>query len=88
MASINVVVAILFLMLIAIVLIQLVLKPIKLLWKLLFNSCMGLALLMLFNYAAGFFAFGLPINFITILIAGFLGLPGIILLICFNILLK
>lgn len=88
MASINVVVAILFLMMIAIILIQLILKPIKLLWKLLFNSFIGLGLLILFNYAAGFLAFSLPINFITVLIAGFLGLPGIILLICFGILLK
>jgi inhibitor of the pro-sigma K processing machinery len=87
MASVNVAVAVLLLLLIIILLVQLILKPVKLLWKIIFNSLIGLGLLMLFNYAAGFIGFSLPINIITILIAGFLGVPGIILLLCFYILL-
>jgi inhibitor of the pro-sigma K processing machinery len=68
----------------------LVLKPIKLLWKLLINSGLGLLLLLIFNYGAGYLsiALALPVNIPTILIAGFLGVPGIILLICFQFLVR
>jgi inhibitor of the pro-sigma K processing machinery len=44
-------------------------------------------LLILSNYFAAFFGFEIPINIITILIAGFLGIPGILLLLCFRLLL-
>ncbi len=62
-------------------------KPIKLLWKLLINSVIGLFLLMLVNYIGQSYDFGLPINIITVLVAGFLGIPGLLLLICFRLLL-
>jgi len=68
--------------------VRMMMKPVALLWKLLLNSAIGLILLVVVNYAAvhlGFFT--LPINLITILTAGFMGIPGIILLICFQMIL-
>ncbi len=63
-------------------------KPIKLLWKILLNSALGLLLLGLFNYTAGVMGWlSLPINLMTVLIAGFLGVPGMILLLVFRLLL-
>jgi inhibitor of the pro-sigma K processing machinery len=78
--------AALFLLVILYLVAQVFMKPIKLLWKLLFNSAIGLILLLVVNYIAGYFSFSLPINIITVLIAGFLGLPGILLLVCFQLL--
>lgn len=86
MEIINVIMAALFLLVIVYLVAQVFLKPIKLLWKVLFNSAVGLILLLVVNYIAGYFDFSLPINIITVLIAGFLGLPGILLLICFQLL--
>lgn len=86
MEIVNVIMAALFLLVILYLVAQVFMKPIKLLWKLLFNSAVGLILLLVVNYIAGYFSFSLPINIITVLIAGFLGLPGIILLICFQLL--
>ena len=86
MEIINGIMAALFLLVILYLVAQVFMKPIKLLWKLLFNSAVGLILLLVVNYIAGYFSFSLPINVITVLIAGFLGLPGIILLICFQLL--
>ena len=64
-------------------------KPIKLLWKILLNSVLGLILLALFNYTAHVMHWmSLPINVITVLIAGFLGIPGMILLLVFRLLLS
>ena len=85
MEIVNVIMAALFLLVILYLVAQVFMKPIKLLWKLLFNSAVGLILLLVVNYIAGYFSFSLPINVITVLIAGFLGLPGIILLICCDI---
>ena len=61
-------------------------QPIKLLWKLLINSAIGIILLLIVNYIGVYFDFSLPINIITVLVAGFLGIPGILLLICFQLL--
>jgi inhibitor of the pro-sigma K processing machinery len=60
---------------------RVVMKPIRWAIKLLLNSVVGLAILMVINYIGGPWDFTLPINIITVLTAGILGLPGIILLI-------
>lgn len=88
METINLVLAGLFLLVVIYIGAQVMMKPVKLLWKVAINSVIGLILLLLVNYAASYFGFVLPINIITILVAGFLGIPGILLLICFQLLLK
>lgn len=88
MASINVAIAAIIVLLILYFVFKAFMKPIRLLWKLLLNSVVGLALLMIFNYAASNFALLIPINVITVLIAGFLGIPGVLLLLAFQLLLK
>ncbi|HNX92257.1 MAG TPA: pro-sigmaK processing inhibitor BofA family protein [Syntrophomonas sp.] len=86
MATANLVMAILFLLVIIFIIAKLIMKPIKLVWKLVINSIIGLVLLMLANYVGAYFDFSLPLNVLTVLIAGFLGIPGILLLICFQLL--
>lgn len=88
MAGINAAVAGLLVLVILYLIYKVFMKPIRLLWKLAFNSVVGLVLLMLFNYAAGYFSVLIPINIITVLIAGFLGIPGVLLLLAFQVLLK
>jgi inhibitor of the pro-sigma K processing machinery len=87
MATANLVMASLFLLIIVFIIAQLIMKPLKLIWKLVINSVIGLALLVLTNYVGAYFDFSLPLNVLTVLIAGFLGIPGILLLICFQLLL-
>jgi inhibitor of the pro-sigma K processing machinery len=86
METANLIMAALFFLVILYILAQVVVKPIKLLWKLLLNSAVGIVLLMLTNYVGAYFAFSIPINVITVLITGFLGVPGILLVICFKLL--
>lgn len=88
MEIVNVIMAALFLLVILYIVAQVFLKPIKLLWKLILNSAIGLVLLLIVNYIGAFVSFKIAINIITVLIAGFLGIPGILLLICFQLLLK
>lgn len=59
---------------------KVLLKPIKLVVKLLYNSIIGLVLLLVLNFVGGYIGITIAINLVTVLVAGFLGVPGIILL--------
>lgn len=59
--------------------------PIKLLFKLLANAVLGVILLLVVNFVGSYFNFSLGINWITALIAGFFGIPGVIFLIIFKL---
>lgn len=59
--------------------------PLKMLMKLIINAIAGGILLLLINFVGGPFGISISINAITALIAGFLGIPGVIFLIIFNI---
>ncbi|MDO5718136.1 MAG: pro-sigmaK processing inhibitor BofA family protein [Tissierellia bacterium] len=56
----------------------------KVIIKLLINSITGVVILFAFNLFAGFFSVNLDINFFNSLIAGFLGIPGLLLLMILN----
>lgn len=59
---------------------RLCLAQVKWVWKIGINSISGFICLWLLNLISGFTGILFPINFITACIAGFLGLPGILLL--------
>ena len=61
-------------------LLRLIVLPIRWFWKLFLNSACGFLCLWLLNSISGFTGLYFPINSVTALIAGFLGLPGIGLL--------
>ncbi|MBL4937517.1 pro-sigmaK processing inhibitor BofA family protein [Clostridium sp. YIM B02515] len=77
--------------LIAIICLFLVVKlfswPIKILFKLIANAVLGVILLVIVNFIGGYFNFFIGINWITALVAGFFGVPGVIFLIIFKLLL-
>ena len=58
-----------------------VMSQIGCLWKLIVNSLSGFLCLWLLNLAAGITGIVFEINLITCLLVGFLGIPGIILLV-------
>ncbi len=66
--------------LLAVFLLRILLMPIRMAFKLLLHSGCGFACLWLLNTVSGFTGVYLPVNAATVLIAGFLGLPGIGLL--------
>ena len=71
--------------LIGIALFYLVIKLLKWPIKILINGILGVILLYITNFIGAYFSFGIDINFITAIIAGFLGIPGIIFLIIFQL---
>lgn len=61
----------------AVVLIRCLLLPIRLIFKIGLHSACGFVCLWLLNAISVFTGIFFPINAVTVLVAGFLGLPGI-----------
>lgn len=64
----------------AVLLFKLLKAPLKLVWKLLIHALSGLITLLIFNFVAGIFGTNIDINLVNCLIAGILGIPGVILI--------
>jgi inhibitor of the pro-sigma K processing machinery len=58
--------------------------PLKILGKLVLNGAVGVLLLLLVNFIGEYVGITIAINAVTALIAGFLGVPGVIFLIIFS----
>ncbi|GAA0086850.1 pro-sigmaK processing inhibitor BofA family protein [Clostridium sp. CTA-7] len=71
--------------LIGLVLLYLVIKFLKWPLKILLNGIIGIVLLYLANILGSYLGFYIGINAITALIAGFLGVPGVIFLVLFQL---
>lgn len=65
---------------------RLLIVPAKLLLKLLLSSLAGGLILVVINFIGGLVSISLPINILTALIAGVIGIPGILgMLLYFNL---
>lgn len=62
--------------------------PIKKIVKILINIAIGAVLLLLVNYIGGFFGFTIPINWVSALVVGILGIPGVGILAIIELLFK
>ena len=54
--------------------------PLKIFWKLLVNIVVGFVILFVVNLVGGLFNFSININWLTSLITGVFGIPGVIVL--------
>lgn len=70
--------------LIGLALLFLIIRLLKWPLKILINGILGIILLYISNIVGSYIGFVLPINAISALVAGFLGIPGIIFLILFQ----
>ena len=71
----------------AVLILKILTKPIRLVFKLLLNAVCGFLLLVVVNIISGFFDFSIEINLVNTLIAGCFGIPGALLLVLLKILL-
>ena len=61
------------------------LMPVKLVFRLIYNGIIGGVILWIINMIGVHFGFTVPLNPITALVVGFLGLPGVVLLILYRV---
>jgi inhibitor of the pro-sigma K processing machinery len=80
MDNITILIAYGFGLLLLYLLARLLLFPLRIIIRLLYNGIIGGVLLWLVNLVGGFFSIFIPINPITALAVGFLGVPGVVLL--------
>lgn len=71
--------------LVGLALLFLVIKLLKWPIKILINGVVGIVLLYIANYIGEYFNFYININPVTALIAGFLGIPGVLFLVIFQL---
>lgn len=67
---------------------RLLLIPMKIVLKLVYNALIGAVVLLIINFIGGFFNFHIALNAATALITGILGAPGIVLLIIMKYMFK
>ena len=65
----------------AILILKILIKPIRWIFKLLLNAAFGFVLLFLVNFFGDPVGIYIGVNFVNALVAGFLGVPGVILLV-------
>jgi len=58
-------------------LLRIIAMPIRWFWKVFINSACGFLCLWVLNSVSSFTGLLFPVNLVTVVIAGFLGLPGI-----------
>ncbi|GFN21690.1 MAG: pro-sigmaK processing inhibitor BofA family protein [Thermoanaerobacteraceae bacterium] len=85
--GVQLILALLFLAFLIYLVGRLLLTPLRLMAKIAINSLFGLLLLWAFNFAGSYFSFTIPLNWVTVLVAGFLGIPGLLMLIFFRLVL-
>ncbi|QXM07147.1 pro-sigmaK processing inhibitor BofA family protein [Crassaminicella indica] len=79
--ELNIILAYAFGLILLYILGYILLIPIKWIIKLVYNGIIGGIMLLLINLAGGFFDIHIAINPITALVAGLLGVPGVVLMI-------
>ena len=62
--------------------------PIRLFFKLVYNGVIGGVLLWIVNYVGAYVHFSVPLNPLTAVIAGFFGLPGVVVIILYQLFAK
>ena len=70
---------------VAILILRLIFGSIGKIIGLVINSVFGAILLMIVNYFGAYFGITIGINLLTALIAGILGIPGVVLMILFQV---
>lgn len=66
---------------------RLLLWPLKKIFKLIVNAILGGILLFIFNIIGAYFGMGIEINPLNAIIAGLLGVPGVVLILIFQLIL-
>ena len=83
----SVIVVIAAIVLGVIIVLRLLAKPIRFIFKLLINTVLGFVLLWLVNFFGGDLGVALELSLLNALVVGLLGIPGVLLLLAIHFLL-
>jgi len=60
---------------------RILIMPLKIVLKLMYNALIGGVVLLLLNFLGGYIGLHIALNPVTALVVGFLGVPGVIMLV-------
>jgi len=80
--------AVVICILLVVLLFKIIKTPLKWAFKLLLNAASGFIALVILNFFGGFVGLNLAVNLVNCLVAGILGLPGVVLLLLLEYLFK
>lgn len=80
MGEVGVILATFILLVVLFFVVRLILGPLKVLTHILINSGIALVLLIVINLVGSYLGFHLPINPVSVIGVGILGIPGLVLL--------
>ncbi|MBQ3482538.1 MAG: pro-sigmaK processing inhibitor BofA family protein [Oscillospiraceae bacterium] len=83
----SVIIVIAAIVLAVVVVLKLLAKPIRFIFKLLINTVLGFVLLWLINFFGAGLGITLELTLLNALVVGFLGIPGVLLLLAIHFLL-
>ncbi len=83
----SVIIVIAAIVLAVVVVLKLLAKPIRFIFKLLINTVLGFVLLWLINFFGSGLGITLELTLLNALVVGFLGIPGVLLLLAIHFLL-
>ncbi|MBR0208122.1 MAG: pro-sigmaK processing inhibitor BofA family protein [Oscillospiraceae bacterium] len=83
----SVIIIIAAIVLAVIIVLRLLAKPIKFIFKMLINTVLGFILLWLINFFGGGIGISLDLSLLNALVVGVLGIPGVLLLLAIRYLL-
>lgn len=79
--SLNELLAIVFVVFVFYIVMRVMVGPVKLLLRLVLSTLVGVGLLFVFNWVGAFFGLFVGINFFTGFVVGYMGLPGLLMII-------
>ena len=87
METVSLIVTIAAIVLAVILILRILAKPIRLVFKILINTALGFVLLWLVNFFGGSFGIALELTLLNAVVVGLLGIPGVLLLLALHYLL-
>ncbi|NLI70209.1 MAG: SigmaK-factor processing regulatory BofA [Firmicutes bacterium] len=84
---ISIALTVIFSILVIYVLARLLYHPLRWFFRLLVHVAGGLIILVIFNFLASFWGISIGVNLVTGLLVGLMGVPGLVLLVCLQLIL-
>ncbi len=84
METLSLVITIAAIVLGVILLLRILAKPFRFIFKLLLNTALGFVLLWIINFFGGEIGLTLSLSLVNALVVGFLGIPGVLLLLAIH----
>jgi len=79
--DINVLLAVIFGLIVLYMVAKIMFTPARMVLRLLVSACIGGIAVFIFNLVGNFFGLVIGINFVTAMLVGYMGLPGLVMLV-------